>query len=137
AATSWSSFSRPRRVQGSSEPGRAEPLWTPFGACRECLRPPIKAVVRTAGREHLVRCQSAGPPHTKALGGPGGSHEAYVDDHRGAWCASQLQVVSITVRPAVDDSSASRLWSAPRLGWNCVALSSRVGCPRPSVVDES
>src|SRR6184192_4021419 len=55
--------------------------------------------------------------------------ETHMDDYRGERCAEEFQVVPIAVRPAGDVPGPSRLWSASRLGWNCVALPSRVGCP--------
>src|SRR4030095_1938383 len=57
-----------------------------------------------------------------------GPHEAHVDDHWRWRCAWQLQVVPVATWPARDRSRSRRLWSNPRLGWDGVALPSRVGC---------
>src|SRR5437870_1784501 len=45
-------------------------------------------------------------------------------------------MVPVTLRPARDTTGPCRLWSDPRCGWNCPALSPPVGCARASVVDE-
>jgi hypothetical protein len=62
--------------------------------------------------------------------------EAGMDDH---WCsrrAPELQVVPVAAWSAGNGSRPRRLRASPRLGWNGLALSPRMGCPRASVADK-
>jgi hypothetical protein len=53
-----------------------------------------------------------------------------------AWLTCpELQVVPVATWPAGDGSCPRLLRANPRLGWNGIALSPQVGCPRASVAD--
>jgi hypothetical protein len=75
--------------------------------------------------------------HIYWLLGHRGTSEANVDDHWRSRRTPELQVVPVATWPAGDRSRPRPLRANPRRGWNGLALSPQVGCPRASLVDNS